>query len=678
MKRIVVTGAGKSGFLGQHIRKAFLPYKAYGPEDTTRHYIMYTGSEYDLVHPNFANQLFIDLQPDILVHMAAVCGGILANKNSPADFLRDNTQMSLNIYKSAKRFGCKRVYTLGSVCSYPKYCPVPFKEDDLFNGYPEETNAPYGQAKRTLLMLGQTYREQYGIGGAHLIPVNMYGECFSKDTSLATPTGFKSVSDFKKGDLIYTLNPNTHETEVERVVATQKRKSSSFINFKGSVIDLRVTPEHKIYYKTNKTFLKRKAEWFIPRAGRSHGMIRFATSKGLSNASNAGHLPWNICTNESDSKVSLSDYIDDDHEFLDGAVRDYKHSHSHWIPVEYDIQDFYEFIGWYVSEGSRNSEKTSQISISQSLSNKSYRDEIGALITRMGLPMQFDDHRFYFSSRLWKNFIEAEIGTSCETKKIPEFLLHTNKELLEVLFDALMKGDGDRRGFRYSTKSETLKDQIILLAMLTGRKLGVVKKDKSGCWRVKFRRVRANSIKYRDILIEELDKTEDVYCVTTEKNHIVYAKRNSKCAWVGQCDHFDLVNSHVIPALINKFTSGSDVVKCWGTGEATREFLYAGDAAEAIVRAVLMDLDTPLPINIGTGKDISIKDLAYLIARLTNFKGQIEFTNDVSDGQPERRLDVSRAKKLLGFEAETDLETGLKKTIKWYLEQKNDNEEKIN
>jgi GDP-L-fucose synthase len=138
----------------------------------------------------------------------------------------------------------------------------------------------------------------------------------------------------------------------------------------------------------------------------------------------------------------------------------------------------------------------------------------------------------------------------------------------------------------------------------------------------------------------------------------------------GPKDHFDLVNSHVIPALINKFTSGSSVVKCWGTGEVTREFVYAADAAEAIVKAVILGLDVPLPINIGTGKDISIKDLAYLIAKLTGFKGKIEFTGEVSDGQPERRLDVNRAKILLGFEAKTDLTTGLKKTIEWYLKEK--------
>lgn len=323
MKRIVVTGAGKRGFLGQHVRQAFEPYKAVGPEDTDKHYVMYTGSEYNLVNWADTKRLFEDLHPDIVVHMAAVCGGILANKNSPADFLRDNTQMSLNIYEAARKFKIDKVYTLGSVCAYPYDCPVPFKEEDLFAGMPEITNAPYGQAKRTLLMLGQTYRQQYGIGGAHLIPVNMFG-------------------------------PH---------------------------------------------------------------------------------------------------------------------------------------------------------------------------------------------------------------------------------------------------------------------------------------------------------------------------------------DHFDLVNSHVIPALIYKFLNHDTTkapianlddnttdwaVPVWGTGNATREFLYAGDCAEAIVKAVMTGLDTPDPINIGTGVDISIKDLAHLIAALTGYEGKITFTGEVSDGQPKRRLDVSRAKQILGFETKTSLREGLVKTIEWY------------
>ncbi len=147
----------------------------------------------------------------------------------------------------------------------------------------------------------------------------------------------------------------------------------------------------------------------------------------------------------------------------------------------------------------------------------------------------------------------------------------------------------------------------------------------------------------------------------------------------GPEDHFDLENSHVIPALINKFIKEIEVCKiirkvpqvnCWGTGTASREFFYAEDCAEAIFQAVNQELDTILPINLGTGKEITIKALTELIAELTNFKGNIVFTGEVSDGQPRRCLDVSRAKEMLGFEAKTDIRTGLIKTIEWYQKNK--------
>jgi GDP-L-fucose synthase len=303
--KILVTGG--TGFLGKHVVSKLREgnHEVVAPSSKELNLLDREGVEIYL----FGHML---TRFDTILHMAAMCGGILANKNSPADFLQKNVEMATNLFETAKNYKYKNIYTLGSVCAYPKYCPVPFKEDDLWNGYPEETNAPYGMSKRLLLMLSQTYREQYGFKGAHLIPVNLYGE------------------------------------------------------------------------------------------------------------------------------------------------------------------------------------------------------------------------------------------------------------------------------------------------------------------------------------------------------H----------------DHFDLVNSHVIPALIRKFDTAvknsQPVVDCWGTGEATREFLYAGDAAQAISKAVLTGFDSPLPINLGTGHDISIRDLSAMIARLTGYKGKINFNGEVSDGQPKRMLDVSRAKELLNWEARTSLEEGLKRTIHWY------------
>ena len=308
--RILVTGG--TGFLGKHLLPKLVGHEVWAP----------SRREFNVENPECVWDIG-SFDPDVILHMAALCGGILANKNSPADFLHKNVDMASNIFHCAHVVQFKRklqnregpkVYTLGSVCAYPKFCPAPFKEDDIWNGYPEETNAPYGMSKRLQLLLGQTYREQYGIGGAHLIPVNLYGE------------------------------------------------------------------------------------------------------------------------------------------------------------------------------------------------------------------------------------------------------------------------------------------------------------------------------------------------------H----------------DHFDPTNSHVIPALIRKFEDanrqGLGSVKLWGTGQATREFLYAGDAAEAIAKAITTGFDSPLPINLGTGKDISIEDLAWKIKRLTGSEAYIQFTGEVSDGQPKRMLDVSRAKELLGWTANTNFDEGLARTIEWYRE----------
>jgi GDP-L-fucose synthase len=138
----------------------------------------------------------------------------------------------------------------------------------------------------------------------------------------------------------------------------------------------------------------------------------------------------------------------------------------------------------------------------------------------------------------------------------------------------------------------------------------------------------------------------------------------------GLNDHFDLESSHVIPALIRKFIEAKKenkpFVECWGTGTAEREFLNFEDASRALYLAIKNSLDTELPINVGTGKSILIKDLAVLIGELVGYAGEIVFNGAVSDGQMRRRLDVSRAKEMLGFEAQISLRDGLKNTIEWY------------
>ncbi|MBU4298542.1 NAD-dependent epimerase/dehydratase family protein, partial [Patescibacteria group bacterium] len=160
-------------------------------------------------------------------------------------------------------------------------------------------------------------------------------------------------------------------------------------------------------------------------------------------------------------------------------------------------------------------------------------------------------------------------------------------------------------------------------------------------------------------------------CITTEKNHIVYAGSNLKFNWIGQCDKFDPKSSHVIAALIKKVyeakKQNKNYIDVWGTGKATREFLYVEDGAEGIILAT-EKYNKPEPVNLGSGMEISIKDLAELICKLMDFKGEIRWDTTKPDGQPRRRLDTSKAKKEFGFVAKTNFEEGLKRTISWYIE----------
>lgn len=164
-KRILVTGG--TGFFGSHIMTAFTKH---GCLD-----LCASDSTFDLRRQDRVDTLLNQLSPDIIVHCAAHCGGIGLNKERPAELFYDNIMMGALLMAAAQKRGVEKFVQLGTVCEYPKFTPVPFDEDDLWNGYPEETNAPYGIAKKALLVMGQAYRQQYGFNVIHLLPVNLYG-----------------------------------------------------------------------------------------------------------------------------------------------------------------------------------------------------------------------------------------------------------------------------------------------------------------------------------------------------------------------------------------------------------------------------------------------------------------------------------------------------------------------
>ena len=197
---ILITGAG--GFLGHHVVKAFEQYRNGGTNGARRDIKILTPNrdQLNLLGKSSLFEYFEKHEPDIVIHLAAQCGGIGINQDKPGEFLYNNLMMTTNLIQECRDINSVTKFVgIGTVCSYPKHTQVPFKEEDLYNGYPEETNAPYGIAKRVQLEMLKAYRAQYGFNGIFLIPVNMAGEWdnFKDESSHVIPAMLKKFHQAK-------------------------------------------------------------------------------------------------------------------------------------------------------------------------------------------------------------------------------------------------------------------------------------------------------------------------------------------------------------------------------------------------------------------------------------------------------------------------------------------------
>ena len=247
-KRICVTGG--AGFLGTHLIRRLKEHGA-------REIFVPQYPEYDLVREADIIRMIDTAKPDIIIHLAAKVGGIGANREKPGEFFYDNLMMGVQLIHQSWLKGVEKFVAIGTICAYPKFTPIPFKEEDLWNGYPEETNAPYGLAKKMLLVQSQSYREQYGYNSIFLLPVNLYGpgDNFNPASSHVIPALIRKYLEAKEqganeivawGDGSPTREFIYVEDAAEGItLATQKYNSSEPVNigssFEISIKDLTET-----------------------------------------------------------------------------------------------------------------------------------------------------------------------------------------------------------------------------------------------------------------------------------------------------------------------------------------------------------------------------------------------------------------------------------------------------
>ncbi len=650
---------------------------------------------------DFNKCLWLTENIDYVFHIAGIKGSVKVTKSNPASFFVPLLMMNTNVLEACRINNVEKVVYTSSIGAYSS--AEVFKENENLDGEPMDMFP--GWSKRMAEKQIEAYKIQYGLKNFSIVRIC---NCFSFDTNVLTLSGIKNIKEIEIGDKVYTINPNNFEIEIGKVINTVESEENESVLINHSYgVDWEITKDHNLFINTNKSNFK-----FV-----KAGLI---LKKNKTQRSLALHKPFSFNKNNY-SIFDMLKYADDNHylcifpkkgdkidhknirkfglikhngnriyyakkkkeikyykEFVKKYnkriyIKDYI-CRSHFVYSKLPMLPFMSLLGWFISEGhiSETSKKSFQVVISQYKKNKENREKIEKSIKKCGFCCGHGEKYLSFSSRLFYNFIKTYMKKYAKNKKIPSFVFSLSFVCLNEIFDSLMRGDGDKTFRRYSTCSDELAKDFFHLSFLLGHQPLLRKKYVRGkkIYRIYMREKNLRrTFKDNHVSIKEYDKKKKFYCITTNKNHIIYAGRNGFMGWIGQCfgpgDNFDPENAMVIPTLMQRIYNRENPVKIWGDGSAIRDFAYSKDIAEGIIQALYYGTDGKF-VNLGSGAGVSIKELVETLRSFLNFN--YEFDISKPSGFPKRVMDISLAKAKINYNPTTSLYDGLKETWEWFVE----------
>jgi|GEM_PF-64036 len=586
-------------------------------------------------------------------NLAADMGGMGFIEHFRVECLR-SILINTHMIEAAYRAGAQRYFFSSSACAYNTTLQQDpnvraLKESDA---YPAMAERGYGWEKLMSEMFCQEYWAERGLE-THIARFhNVYGPCFDEDTEVLTESGWKLFKDLLPEDRIASLDPETQQLEYVKAIAHQHyRYAGPMYHVRAKAVNQRVTPDHALFMS-----------FVTTRGTATRAVSPFKLCKASESRWNRARMAFtSFCHwNQLDSA--------DTYTLPECFMSDGRRLHSsRKVPMRL----WFALMGWYISEGSSFVTSSNYtVNISQKPGEK--QDEVVALLKELGFQPYVNGQDIIISNKQLYECVQ-EAGQGAHQKRIPRWMLMSSVENLKSLFDALMKGDGNRTQTRYSTVSRQLADDMMELCIKLGMH-PICYLDNGAIYRISISRRTRLWTNRENRIIETYDGV--VYDVTLEKNHILMVRRDGKPVWSGNCGTWDGGREKAPAALCRKVIQAKDAGKhelfIWGDGTQTRSFMYIDDCVQGIDMIMHCDRLIATPINLGSAELVSINRLVDIIEGIAGVKLQRHYQLDAPRGVAGRNSDNTFIQEVLGWEPSTPLADGLAKTYAWIEQQYRD------